>query len=112
MARDEKRPARGGGRATPKSSRPSGATSAKKLASSSPTSSGRYTAPIPREQKVSPWWVPALMFTLLGLGALIILLNYLGVILPGVSEGEPNNAYLLGGLGLILAGIIVATQYH
>ena len=32
--------------------------------------SGRYTPPIPREQKVSPWWVPALMFLLLGLGVL------------------------------------------
>ena len=106
MARDEKRPARG--RATPKSVRPAGATSAKTAA----TTSGRYTPPIPREQKVSPWWVPALMFAFLGLGALMILLNYLGVLLPGVSEGDPNNAYLLGGLGLILAGIITATQYH
>jgi Cell division protein CrgA len=108
MARDEKRPA--AGRATPKSNRPAGATSAKKVAAA--TTSGRYTPPIPREQKVSPWWVPALMFTLLGVGALMILLNYLGVLLPGVSEGDPNNAYLLGGLGLILAGIITATQYH
>ncbi|HEX8581530.1 MAG TPA: cell division protein CrgA [Acidimicrobiales bacterium] len=111
MARDEKRPA--SGRATPKATRPAGATSAKKVAASATgTPSGRYTPPIPREHKVSPWWVPALMFTLLGLGALMILLNYLGVLLPGVSEGEPNNLYLLGGLGLILLGIITATQYH
>ena len=52
-------------------------------------------------------WVPVLMFTLLGLGLVVILLNYLGVL-----PGETNNWYLLAGLGLILAGIITATNYH
>jgi hypothetical protein len=70
-------------------------------------SSGRYTPPIPREQKVSPPWVPALMFTLLGVGALVIVLNYLGVL-----PGEQENGYLLLGLGLITGGFITATQYH
>ena len=73
-----------------------------------PDPSGRYTPPIPREVKVSPMWVPVLMFALLGLGLLVILLNYLGVV-PG---GETNNWYLLLGLGLILGGIITATNYH
>lgn len=70
-------------------------------------STGRYTPPIPREQKVSPPWVPALMFSLLGLGALVIVLNYLGVL-----PGEQSNGYLLLGLGLITGGFITATQYH
>ena len=39
--------------------------------------SGRYTPPIPREQKVSPLWVPVTMFTCLGLGALVISLVFL-----------------------------------
>jgi len=69
--------------------------------------SGRYTAPIPQEFKVSPTWVPVLMFTLLGLGAMVIFLNYLGL-LPGATD----NRYLLLGLGLVLGGIITSTQFH
>ena len=72
-----------------------------------PDPTGRYTPPIPREQKVSPLWVPVLMFTLLGLGTMVILLNYLDLV-----PGGTNNWYLLLGLGLILGGIITATNYH
>lgn len=85
-----------GGRVTPKASRPS-----------TPPPSGRYTPPIPREQKVSPPWLAALLFTLLGLGVVVILVNYLGL-LPGGAK----NAYLLLGLGLITAGFIAATRYR
>jgi hypothetical protein len=71
------------------------------------TSSGRYTPPVPREFKESPLWVPVLMFTLLGLGVLIIIVNYT-TLMPGGS----NNLYLLLGLALITIGFIVATKYH
>jgi Cell division protein CrgA len=71
-------------------------------------SSGRYTPPIPREEKVSPPWVPALMFTCLLLGVAIVILNYLPHVLPGGT----SNWYLLLGLGLITAGFVTATQYH
>ena len=94
MARPTKRRVQKGTRVTPKGT--------------TPESSGRYTPPIPREVKVSPTWVPVLMFTLLGLGLVVILLNYLGVLLPGATD----NWYLLLGLGLILGGIITATNYH
>ena len=87
-----------GGRVTPKGT---GSPAAR------PEPSSRYTPPIPRSQKVSPPWVPVLMFALLGLGMLVILLNYVEV-LPGGTK----NAYLLMGLGSILGGIITATQYH
>lgn len=90
MARPAKRR---GSRTTPK-----GGTS---------TSSGRYTPPIPREAKVSPTWVPVLMFTTLGLGMIIIVINYLGV-LPGGAD----NWYLLGGLALITVGFVTATRFH
>src|SRR5215204_4872289 len=50
----------GTGRVTPKGTTPAGRR---------PSSSSRYTPPVPREQKVSPRWVPVLMFALLGLGA-------------------------------------------
>jgi len=71
-------------------------------------SGGRYTPPIPREQKVSPLWVPVTMFTCLGLGALVIVTNYFGI-LPG---GTASNGYLILGLVLITTGFIVATRYH
>lgn len=73
--------------------------------------SRRYTAPIPAEKKgPSPIWVPVLMFGLWAVGLAMILLNYMGV-LPG-SGDDGNGWYLLGGLGLILGGIITATQYR
>lgn len=87
-----------GGRVTPKG----GPTAANR-----PAASTRYTPPVPQEFKVSPPWVPVLMFTLLGIGLLVIFLNYLGV-LPGGTK----NTYLLVGLGSILGGIMTATQYR
>ena len=88
MAKEVKR----GGRTTPK----------KQAAPS-----GRYTPPTPKSKKVSPPWVPAIMFTCLLSGVVIIVVNYLGV-LPGGTQ----NWYLLIGLGLITAGFLIATQYR
>ena len=89
------RPGRGptpkGGRVTPKGG---GAT-------------GRYTAPIPKQVRVSPRWVPILILSLLLLGVVMIIINYLGVLPGGAS-----NWYLLVGLGLIVGGFITATGYH
>ncbi|HEX6165159.1 MAG TPA: cell division protein CrgA [Acidimicrobiales bacterium] len=87
-----------GGRVTPKGARASDRR---------PAPSTRYTPPVPREMKVSPTWVPVLMFGLLGLGLLVIFLNYLDVLPGGMS-----NAYLAVGLAAICGGIITATQYH
>lgn len=66
--------------------------------------SGRYTQPIPRSQLESPVWVPAIMFTLLGLGGLVILLTYV------IWNGRPLTLGI--GLALILGGILTATQYR
>ena len=57
-------------------------------------------------QPPSPIWVPILLFTLLGLGVATIIVNYMAVF------WDTSNVVLLGGLGLILAGIITATQYR
>jgi hypothetical protein len=54
----------------------------------------------------SPWWVPAIMFGLLIVGALIIMSNYMGVF------GDASNIRLVLGLGFILGGIVTATQYR
>jgi len=72
-----------------------------------PTLSGRYTPPIPREVKVSPKWVPVLMFVLLIVGMLVIITNYLEVL-----PGDAKNTYLFLGLGMITAGFITATKYR
>ena len=95
-------------RTTPKGSRvtPKGSQAAVGRPSSA-TESGRYTPPIPREQKVSPTWVPVLMFTFLVLGVLVIVLNYVNLL-----PGDASNGYLLLGLLLITAGFVTATNYH
>jgi hypothetical protein len=69
--------------------------------------SKRYTPPAAKYAPgPSPWWVPAIMFALLIIGALVIMLNYMSVF------GEPANVRLVIGLGFILGGIITATQYR
>ena len=69
--------------------------------------SSRYTPPTPSSAKISPWYVPAMMFGFLGLGMIIIFLNYMGW-----PFGDPSNWRLLIGLASILAGILVATRYQ
>ena len=100
-SKKERRP----GRVTPKGTTPGTKPSSNKPA---PNTSGRYTPPIPQEYKVSPRWVPIAMGILLLGGMFMIILNYLNL-LPG---DDPSNAYLLGGLGLITAGFIVATRWR
>ena len=96
-----------GGRVTPK--RDSASVS-------HPQASTRYTPPIPKSFKVSPPWVPVLMFSFLGLGLVLIFLNYLGL-LPALwwtnpPDSDTSNWWLLIGLGCILSGITTATQYR
>lgn len=86
------------GRVTPK---------AKPAKVQAPTTSGRYTPPIPRRKRSSPGWVPVLMLGLLIVGVLLIIVNYLKVLPGGASDW-----YLLGGLLLICGGFAVATQYR
>jgi hypothetical protein len=71
-----------------------------------PAASSRYTPKSLPEYRVSPTWVPVLMFAFLIVGALVIIVNYTG------AAWNTNNWYLIGGLSSILAGILVATQWH
>lgn len=104
MAREDRK--KKGGRVTPKGG-PDPRQAIKGHAAREAETSSRYTPPVPPEFKVSPTWVPVLMFTLLVAGGLIIIVNYLGL-LPGGTD----NKYLLLGLGCILGGIITATNFH
>ena len=72
-----------------------------------PAQSESRLPPIPKAVKVSPPWVPVLMFALLGIGCVMIMLNYLEI-LPGAA----SNWYLVGGLAFILGGIATATQFR
>ncbi|HEV8116643.1 MAG TPA: cell division protein CrgA [Acidimicrobiales bacterium] len=74
-----------------------------------PAPSGRYTPPVPKEWRESPKWVPILMFAFLGLGALLIVVNYTPLM---DKVGGSSNWYLLGGLGLVTAGFITATKWE
>ncbi len=87
-----------------KSGKPGGTTSGRVT----PKPTARYTPPVPKSEKVSPKWVPIVMFTSLGLGMLVILANYVSL-LPG---DEPSNMYLLLGLVFITTGFVTATKYH
>jgi hypothetical protein len=80
---------------------------------SAPSQSARYTPPVPKEYKTSPLWVPISFFTMLGLGVIIIVLNYVDL-LPtwGFLPDGTSNVWLLVGLALILFGIILATQWQ
>ncbi len=47
------------------------------------------------------------MFTLMGAGLLVIVLNYLGLL-----PGEFENRYLFLGLGLVTAGFVMTTRFR
>jgi len=96
-----------GGRVTPKGGTRPAKTKISRT-ETAPDASSRYTPPSPHfDDMPSPLWVPVLMFTCFGLGMLVIFLNYVSLL-----PGSVSNWYLLVGLGLILGGIITATQYR
>jgi hypothetical protein len=113
MASNAKKPAKRrvqpgtSGRVTPKGGHPAPTSRA------APAASSRYTPPVPKELKVSPWWIPALVLGFLVLGTLIIILNYVEL-LPtwGFLPDGTSNMWLLTGLVMILAGVMTATQWH
>lgn len=118
MARPTKRKVPGGtehaGRVTSRTSPAASHASSAELSGGSrsarPVASSRYTPPNAGRGKLGPSgrWVPITMFGLLGIGVLMIVINYMSVLLPGA----PSNWYIVGGLGAILAGIMVATQWR
>ena len=96
---------RGPGRATKKGSRVT--PSAKGGSASGSLQSNRYTPPIDRSAKSSPRWFGILILAMFLLGVLIVILNYAGVLPGGV-----NNLWLVGAIGSIFVGLLLATRYH
>jgi hypothetical protein len=92
---------------TPKGGKPTGA-----MAREAPhheahaAASSRYTPPTPQEFYESPRWVPILMFSLIGLGAVSIMLRYV------VPAWNNTNYPVVVGLVLMLGGLFTATKWH
>jgi hypothetical protein len=63
--------------------------------------------PTSSKQAESPTWYVATMFSLMGVGLLVIVLNYIGA-LPGAFA----SAYLYSGLAGIGAGFMMTLNYH
>jgi hypothetical protein len=74
--------------------------------------SERYRLDPDRKQrpKPSPRWYGPLILSIMGIGVVMIVANYMGV-LPGTSTA-PRNAYLFGGLGLIALGFLGTTRWR
>jgi hypothetical protein len=68
----------------------------------------RYTPPPQKKAPPSKLWVPVALTTLLALGLIVVVANYLNL-LPGA---ETENRYLLLGIGLISGGFLTATNYR
>jgi hypothetical protein len=109
MAKPTKRKVPGGsaassGRVTPKGGAVPRAAAGRPMGTGSP--SGRYTPPgTSAKLKPSGRWVPYTVFSLLGLGLLTIIVNYM-------RDDAASNWIIFLGLGFILAGIMVATQWR
>jgi hypothetical protein len=67
----------------------------------------RYTPPPPKNAPPSPPVVPAAMGAFMLTGLVVIVTNYLDLL-----PGDMSTRYTLLGLGLIVAGFLLATSYR
>lgn len=67
----------------------------------------RYTPPKPPNPKPSPRWVPILGLSLIGLGVIVVLINYF---FPGFLPG--GNYILIVGFVGMAAGLLVLSNYR
>jgi len=63
--------------------------------------------PPPKQEKVSPPWYAAVMGTLMAIGVVIIILNYIDL-MPGGQQ----SAFLYLGLGSIGVGFMMTLNFH
>ncbi len=64
--------------------------------------------PVHHDDRESPKWYVALMFSLMAIGVLVIVLNYIDLV-PG---GQHRSAFLYSGLGAIAVGFIMTLNYR
>lgn len=69
----------------------------------------RYTPPPKPKPKPSPRWVPALFFSLLGVGFVMVIARY---ILAETVPFMDRDIFLWAGLALVAAAFGVATQWR
>lgn len=81
--------------------------SKKRVKNSKPTQSKKMSTQLSGGKEPSPRWFVLTMSSLMILGVLMIVLNYL-TILPG----SVSRWYLWGGLGMIGAGFLMTTNYN
>ena len=63
--------------------------------------------PVHHEEKVSSKWYAAAMFSLMALGVLVIILNYIDLV-----PGGQRSMFLYSGLGSIALGFLMTMNYH
>ena len=81
--------------------------SKKRKQNSRPTQSKKISSTMSTNNMPSPRWYTVLMSTLMVVGVLLIVLNYL-TLLPG----SVSRWYLWSGLALIGAGFLMTTNYN
>ncbi len=72
-----------------------------------PPKTGRHTPPVSKQVKTSPRWMGLAIVASFVLGALVVILDYADLLPGGV-----NNAWLLGAIAFIFAGLLLATRYR
>jgi hypothetical protein len=68
----------------------------------------RYTPPPPKKAPPSKLWLPTAAVTLLAVGLLVVVTNYLNL-LPGP---DTENRYLLLGIAMISGGFLFLTGWR
>ena len=81
--------------------------SKKRKQNNRPTQSKKISSQMSKSDVPSPRWYTILMSSLMIIGVLLIVLNYL-TLLPG----SVSRWYLWSGLGLIGAGFLMTTNYN
>jgi len=81
--------------------------SKKRKQNNKPTQSKNISSQMTSNKEPSPRWYIVLMSSLMIIGVLLIVLNYL-TLLPG----SVSRWYLWSGLGLIGAGFLMTTSYN
>jgi hypothetical protein len=71
-----------------------------------PKRRGPAPPPVSSAPKESPRWYVILMFSVMAIGLLVIVLNYIGVF------GDFQRPLLWTGLGLIGVGFVMTLNYH